>query len=239
MGDLFAVIGLFLLSNLLIGFLVGIAFGGRIDGLMTFFSYTASFAVTIAFALMLTRQRTGSLRRVMHFSFQGLNPTLILWGVILMLAMNVVIEPLIELFPKEWYEWIESQISSEGWAALTAVLMAPVCEEILFRGIIQDSLTVKRGPISGILIASAIFGAIHGIPQQVVAGFFLGLIIGYLYWRTRSLWSAIILHGINNALATFMNLFDSEEALAGRSLSEIIGDPIRYRLLYAGCAVLL
>jgi len=237
--DLLAIVVVFLLSNLLMGMVVIMAFGGRLDGQVTFITYAGTFLITIAFALLLTRRRAGTLNRIMHFSWQGLNPALILWGLILMLAMNVVIEPLLDLFPEEWYEFIKDQITSGGWATITAVVMAPICEEILFRGIIQDSLTYKRGPWSGILITSAIFGAIHGIPQQVVAGFFLGIIIGYIYWKTRSLWSAIILHGINNALATFMNLFDSEGGLADRPLREIIGDPTRYWLLYAGCALLL
>ena len=237
--DLLAIIGMFVLSNLLVGALVLSLLGGE-SGLAVFLSYAGTFLITIAFALTLTKRRTGTVKNILSFSFKGFNPSVILWGLILMLAANVVIEPLIELFPSQWYDLVTEQISAGGWATVTAVVLAPILEEMLFRGIIQDSLVRKRGPWSGILIASAIFGLIHGIPQQVVAGFCLGIIIGFVYYKTRSLLSVIVLHAINNALATFMNLFESEEGgIAGQSLRDLIGNDPVYWAVFAFCAVLL
>lgn len=236
--DILAMVGMFLLSQLLIGLVVALAFRGQESGLNTFFSYVGAFVVTIAFALVLTKRRAGTTRNIMHFSFKGFNPAMILWGLILMLATNVVIEPLVNLFPSEWYDMIKEHITTGGWATVTAVVMAPICEEIFFRGIIQDSLVRKRGPWAGILIASAIFGIIHGIPQQVVAGFCLGIIIGFVYYKTQSLLSVIILHAINNALATFMTLFETEENVE-RTLREMLGNDTLYWVIFAFCALLL
>ena len=236
--DILAMVGMFLLSQLLIGLLVALISQGQESGLNTFFSYTGAFAVTIAFALVLAKRRAGTTRNMLHFGFKGFNPAMILWGLILMLAVNVVIEPLVNLFPTEWYELIKEQITTGGWATVTAVVMAPICEEVFFRGIIQDSLVRKRGPWAGILIASAIFGIIHGIPQQVVAGFCLGIIIGFVYYKTRSLLSVIILHAINNALATFMTLFETEEKME-QSLREMLGNDTLYGVIYVFCILLL
>ena len=237
--DLLAIVGIFLASNLLMSFIVLSFFGGQLTGPAMFISYVATFAVTIAFALTLARQRTGTSRNRLGFTFKGFNPAVILWGLILMLAMNVVIEPVINLFPAEWYKLVQDQIVTGGWATVTAVVMAPICEEVLFRGIIQNSLVRKHGPWSGILIASAIFGLIHGVPQQVVAGFCLGIIIGFVYYRTGSLLAAMVLHAINNALATFMSLFENEESSAEQTLREMLANDTLYWIGYAFCALLL
>ena len=237
--DLLAVVGIFISSNVLMAILIPPFFGGQMTGLATFLTYAGTFAVTIPFALVLTKQRTGTVKNILHFTFKGFNPAVILWGLILMLAVSIVIEPLINLFPAGWYKMIEDQITTGGWVMFTAVVMAPVCEEVLFRGILQDSLVRKRGPWGGILIASAIFGLIHFVPQQVVAGFCLGIIIGFVYYKTRSLLSVIVLHAINNALATFLSLFQSEEGRAELTLRETIGNDTVYWVVFIVSILLL
>lgn len=237
--DLLAVVGVFLGMNLLASFLVGAASGGQMTGFVTFLIYTLTFGVTIAFALQLARVRGNSFRGRLHISFKGFNPAIILLGVILMLAANVVIEPLINLFPPEWYDLVGDQLMNGGWAMFTAIVMAPICEEMLFRGIIQGGLTRKRGPWAGVLIASALFGIIHGIPQQVVAGFCLGIIIGFVYYKTGSLLAVIVLHAINNSLAVFTTLFETDGGLQEQTLRDMIGADRLYWAFYAFCVLLL
>ena len=235
-SDLLLILLVFLGTNLLAGVVVAAVNGGAMTGLAIFLTYTLSFAVTIAFALKLARMRGNE--SPIRLTFKGFYPTQVLWGLILMLAMSVVIEPVINLFPKEWYDWVDDRITNGGWAMFTAVVMAPVCEEIFFRGILQKNMVRKWGPVAGILIASAIFGLIHGIPQQVVAGFCLGIVIGWVYWRTGSLVAAMVLHAINNALSVFLTLFESEE-IADRTVRQIIGNDTAYTAVYAVCALLL
>ena len=111
-------------------------------------------------------------RKTAPVRFRKTDPALVLWGVITVLATTLVIEPLLELFPSRWLEWLGDQMKLGGWMMLTTVVVAPILEEILFRGILQESLTRKYGPWRGILIASAIFGIVHGIPQQALNAFF-------------------------------------------------------------------
>jgi membrane protease YdiL (CAAX protease family) len=235
--DILSIVGVFFLTGLLTGAIV-LAAGIDQSGAGLFIAYTGQFVLTIAYAVFWIRRRTGAPALVERFSLRGFDPAVILWGVLLMLVVSVVIEPVIELFPAEWYDWVGDRIKHGGWAMATAVIAAPICEEVLFRGLIQTALVRKQGPWAGILTASALFGIIHLIPQQIVAGFLLGMIIGLVYYKTRSLAAAIVLHLINNALATFLSLFESQGG-SSPTLRELIGNDAVYWTIFAASALLV
>lgn len=233
--DILSIIGVFFVAQIVAG-LIFIPMGAQQGGFPLFMMYVTQFALTIAYALFLKKRRSGTFRNVMYFSFKGFNPMIILWGVIMMLAIGVVIEPLLNLFPDEWINLLNDKISSGGWAMVTTIIAAPIFEEILFRGIIQDSLTRKYGAWRGIVVASCIFGIIHLIPQQVVGAMLIGMVIGYIYYKTRSLLSAMVLHGINNALAVFSMMFIEDSTV---SIRQSINSDTIYYTLYVVCAVLV
>ena len=233
--DKLSMVGMYFLLSVVVG-LIFAPFGADKGGLPLFLMYVTTFALLIGFSLYLKKQKTGDLKGILHFSIRGFSPGIILWGVILMLAVGVVIEPLTDLFPDEWMRQLNRTISGTGgWAMVTAVVAAPVCEEVFFRGILQDGLTRKYGGWQGILLASFIFGAIHLVPQQVVGGTLIGVVIGYVYYRTRSLLSAIVLHAINNSLALFSMLLMEDESVTVR---QAVGSDTVYYVIYA-VAVLL
>ncbi len=92
-----------------------------------------------------------------------------------------------------------------------AVLIAPLIEEIVFRGIIQSGLRqagVVARPWHAIVATAALFALIHGnVAYQAWPGLFvLALGLGYVYERTGSLWSSILIHAIFNALNIAMVL---------------------------------
>ena len=90
------------------------------------------------------------------------------------------------------------------WALVTLVVMAPLFEETLFRGVILESARARYGTLAAWAISSLVFGLAHLHPALVVNAFVLGLVLGYIYIRTDSLWSTVILHAVNNALAYLM-----------------------------------
>jgi uncharacterized protein len=89
-------------------------------------------------------------------------------------------------------------------AALTCVI-APICEEFLFRGFIFSALRNWRGTWPAAVITGVLFGAVHALgsapasdlPPLVVLGFLLCLVYQY----TGSLYPCIALHALNNSLA--------------------------------------
>jgi membrane protease YdiL (CAAX protease family) len=89
-------------------------------------------------------------------------------------------------------------------AGVLIVLVAPIVEEIFFRGFFFAGMRTKMRPELAMLISGLFFGAIHLTTGNLVVGLqlsVLGVILAYLYNRTGSLWSPIALHMVNNALA--------------------------------------
>jgi uncharacterized protein len=92
------------------------------------------------------------------------------------------------------------------------VVLAPAYEELLFRRVLFGRLLAAGRPVLGIVLSSLAFALLHEIPglsgNGVLAICQLWLVYGtmgaafaWLYWRTGSLWAAILAHGLNNAIA--------------------------------------
>ena len=89
---------------------------------------------------------------------------------------------------------------------LTTVIVAPVVEEFLFRGFLQKVLEESWEDITkAILVTSLFFALIHLNPYWIVQIYLLGMLLGYLSWRTNSIIPGIILHGLNNGFAVALN----------------------------------
>lgn len=88
-------------------------------------------------------------------------------------------------------------------------LLAPILEEMLFRGIILRSFLQQYSRWASIVGSAAIFGLAHLNVYQFVVGLVMGTALGWLYERSRSLWPCIILHAAYNSLASLLNAFDS------------------------------
>lgn len=80
-------------------------------------------------------------------------------------------------------------------------LVPGFAEELFFRGVVQRSLIGRLGGPLGVLLASLLFGAFHVDPPQAVGAAVLGLSLGYVTWKTKSVIPAMIAHAANNALA--------------------------------------
>lgn len=87
-------------------------------------------------------------------------------------------------------------------AFITVCILAPILEEIIFRGfVLRGMLQNKVNPIVAIIMSGLIFGAAHLNPWQFIGAGFLGIVFGYIYYRTKSLILCIFLHALNNILS--------------------------------------
>ena len=80
-------------------------------------------------------------------------------------------------------------------------VLAPVLEEFLFRGIILTGLSRRMDPWWAILWSSVLFAIAHLNPWQALPAFAMGCFFGWIYYRTRSFWTVIGLHSLNNVMA--------------------------------------
>lgn len=98
---------------------------------------------------------------------------------------------------------------------ITAVIMAPIFEEIIFRGIIQKGL-INKGvkPWKAILFAAIVFGLVHGNPWQFVGAILLGSVLGIVYEKTKSLLLPILLHGFNNLCSSILIFYTKNESFS-------------------------
>ncbi|MBQ2968928.1 MAG: CPBP family intramembrane metalloprotease [Bacteroidaceae bacterium] len=93
-------------------------------------------------------------------------------------------------------------MSRNPFGLLSIALLAPVLEEMLFRGAIEGRLLrVWQNPWAAIVVSSLIFGIVHMNPAQIPFAFLLGMMFGWLYYRTGSLLPGIIGHVLNNSVA--------------------------------------
>ncbi len=102
------------------------------------------------------------------------------------------------------------------WKYLGYVLascVAPaVCEELLFRGTIMSGFK-QYGAKIAIIVSAVIFTFMHGNAEQTVHQFIIGVLIGYIFWKTGNLWLGVIIHFFNNFIAvtsSFIMSFASE-----------------------------
>lgn len=230
--DLFATVGVFVLSVLVGSLVAGVLMASKgvatLTPDITFIFYLIQMMPTIAFVVW--RRHRAGLDVGIHLGIGRIHFPMILWGVVVLLASGVVIEPLLELFPSAPYEAVQQTIGLGGWAIMSTVVAAPILEEVLFRGVIFESCRERLGKGGAVLLSALLFGLIHGIPVQIVNAFVVGLILGYIYLRTRSLMSVIVLHAINNGLAYIsMAFFDDGGNV---TLGELISARWLYWVVY-------
>jgi len=89
----------------------------------------------------------------------------------------------------------------QSLALIALVLLPPIFEETIFRGFMFPALSKRGGVVWGAVLSSMIFGIAHGQPNLFVYTSILGLILCFMYVRTRSIVPGILLHMANNYLA--------------------------------------
>lgn len=190
--------------------------------------YFCSMSITLAGILYYRRARGGS-GPWARFSARGLNPALLLWAFVLIFAVGVVLEPLLRLLPE-----LSLDVGRGFWTILSLVLFAPVFEELICRGVVLGSLHARYGVVTAWLVSSLFFGVLHGQPAQVIGASVIGLILGFVYLATDSMWSVMILHALNNAVAYLAMATGHGNAL----LIEMVESRTLYVLIYIAALAL-
>ncbi|HYX93109.1 MAG TPA: CPBP family intramembrane glutamic endopeptidase, partial [Myxococcaceae bacterium] len=128
-----------------------------------------------------------------------------------------------QLFPRSWVETFDSARVFRDRTPLEmalivsgVILAAPLGEEYFFRGVLQRALGETRVRTRwAIAVTALVFSAVHGDPVGFAARLELGLLFGWVYWRTGSLWPNMLAHAANNATTTVLYFLQGGENASG------------------------
>jgi hypothetical protein len=156
----------------------------------------------------------GLRRRSLNWDAIGLRPASTTWYLIAFVATLLVI-PLASLVTIIVFFVTGQSLENpqldfllpEGLSAIDALAMlflagfaAPFAEELLFRGVLYTLFRERWGVWFSVLLSSFLFGLIHGNLAVGLTGFLLGILAAIVFEYSRSLWTAILVHSINNSL---------------------------------------
>lgn len=178
----------------------------------------APLLITIKYAIRKSNDKQGFPVKVNFSKVKtGIVPLLVLG------ALSTVV-PLSQLssiipMPVSVQNAFKLTFTKDFFSIFTAVLAAPILEEILCRGIILKGLLQNYQPAKAIIVSATFFAAIHLNPWQALPAFFSGLFLGWVYYKTQSVFSGMIIHGTINAAATSFLFFPTTK----KNLLDLIG----------------
>jgi membrane protease YdiL (CAAX protease family) len=88
---------------------------------------------------------------------------------------------------------------------VTGSIFPGFTEEVFFRGIIARRFFRSYSLRKSLLLSAALFGIMHFNPWQAVNAFYMGIFLGWIYWRYRSIWLCMFIHAYHNTLADFIS----------------------------------
>lgn len=180
-------------------------------------SSISTFSIT-AFIFIYGFRKTGNSFKN-TFAIKAFNPLIIIAVIVMLPAMQYLIGLLNQqvekvLPPPPWFWELFERIFKNRfgfWGViLKVVVLAPVIEEVLFRGIIMHGLMRNYKNWYAILLSGILFSVFHLNPWQMTYTFFLGLLLGWIMVKTRSLPLAIIVHALNNLIVLLSITFHQE-----------------------------
>jgi len=133
---------------------------------------------------------------------------------VVLVALSILGELTIALIVSTFHlktDWTDGLLEDLLWgswmavfgAAVDSIVWAPLVEEVAFRGILYGTLRTKLSVGPAALLSAGCFAAVHGYGTLGLASvFWSGILWAVAYERTRSLWPAILAHGVNNLMVT-------------------------------------
>lgn len=146
------------------------------------------------------------------FRLQGISPVTLRDTLFIGLGVSVLIDELDRMIallfplPDHFVRGMEFLTFATPLEALLvvcgAVLVAPFVEEVVFRGFFQGQLEQGfRDVTRAVLFSALLFTVLHFNPWWSLQIYLLGMVLGYLAWRTGSIWPSFVVHAVNNSLA--------------------------------------
>ena len=178
-----------------------------LSSLSLFLGYSLGFGLVFVTLYLLS-----GLRPIQWSDWNGEGLGIIVLATLLMIPARL---PIVQLMPisEELMQQFEDLIVFDIWGFLTICIAAALLEELIFRGVILEGLLRNYGQWKAIIISSIVFGLAHFNPVQFISAGILGLFIGWIYSRTRSVLPGICIHFINNCIPFIVGWYADRNGL--------------------------
>ncbi|WP_131667489.1 CPBP family intramembrane glutamic endopeptidase [Psychrobacter pygoscelis] len=196
---------------------------GGMNGSVVSLSVIMSFIfLTLMTFLIIARKVPNSRRLAAYLGLRGFTPTIAFQGVLLLLVFTIGNELLSQWFnrtPMDFIDPLFASMESKWLLVIVVVLIAPLYEELLFRGLLWAAIAEQFAPRQGTVVASVVtsilFAMIHLQYQlfEMVSIFILALIFCYVRVKSNSTLLTMLLHIINNGAAMILYLMMGSGAL--------------------------
>ena len=150
------------------------------------------------------------------------------------LWLQSVLDFLPDLAGEELLDFIQHR-----WGYLVVCILAPLAEEVIFRGaVLRTMLEHWEGSKrwTAIIISALLFGLAHMNPAQIPHAFLMGVLLGWLYERSRSLIPCVVLHCANNTIAYLMTAAYPAPDI---TLRDILGGSQRAEWMAVGFSIMI
>lgn len=162
------------------------------------FSFVLTFGLTLYAAMALWQDK--------KIEFNAINTITIILLLPATIGMSIISESVVSLIPmpQAVADFFAKMVQLDLPGYLTVGIAAPILEELIFRGVILKGFLKKYNPTRAIIYSSLLFGIAHLNPWQFVAAFMAGIAIGWVYYKTKSIWPAIFIHFANNSFSFYI-----------------------------------
>lgn len=210
LGQSWLLFSLLLVGSIAAGGLLGLLTRGHAPQSL---SYAAMMLLPLLWCVWMGRQdaAAGGSPLALNAPHFGRLPAwaFLLLACIALLAFSYLIEPTTSFIPmpdsiRTVFE--KAFMESSLWdMVLSTCILAPLLEEFLCRGMMLRGMLTRMHPWKAIFWSALIFAVMHLNPWQSIPAFLIGLLLGWVYWRTHCLWATIFLHCVNNSLSTVIS----------------------------------
>ena len=232
MGGMFGLLAWFLVGNILGGILVSVFSLFLPQTVVTDYSMLVAYPLSFLPAMVYAAQKsqknslfeTGYKLNSSHFgpfkAWQVVVITVVLTYATMASADYInylnfkftTSTPGMKAFYDKIVEMLGQMTGGPFWSSfLLAAIFAPIFEEWLCRGMILRGLLTRMKPAWAIVVSALFFAVIHMNPWQALNAFIIGIIMGYVYYKTGSLILTMIIHFVNNGTAVVLSQFSSLE----------------------------
>ena len=139
----------------------------------------------------------------------------------------------------QFTELMKQMTGGPFWSSfLVVAIFAPIFEEWLCRGMVLRGLLTKMKPVWAIVISALFFAVIHANPWQALNAFLIGLMMGYVYYKTGSLILTMIIHFVNNGTAVVLSNIDRFKDMEDLYWIDVLGKQNYTILFLVSCCIL-